>query len=134
MGAVADAGGTHGQIRDFRIQRVAFDRQLFQSHAAVRRVQQRTLAVARETRKLRVDGRIQPDDESALTQQATIVGIEHGTTARREYQMVACGELGEQGALASAETFFVFEFEDQADRRAGTRLDFMIEIEAIAAA
>ena len=128
VAAVAGAGRLDADVRDLLVQGIALAGEVLEACASIRRIQQRTLAVTREARKLRLDRRVEPDHETARTQHAPVRFAQHRTAAGGQHDAAAGRELGECRRLALAEAGLAFEIEDEADRGAGMRLDLMIEV------
>ena len=120
--------GIEAQVGDFVVQRTTHRSEFVQCQFAIRALQQRTAAVAREALQLRGHVEVQVHDEAAFVQQPAVAGIEHCAATGGQRESVAF-EQGAQGrAFAGAEPGFALAFEDRRDACAAAFLDFVVEV------
>ena len=120
--------GIEAQVGDFVVQRTTHRSEFVQCQFAIRALQQRTAAVAREALQLRGHVEVQVHDEAACVQQPAVAGIEHCAATGGQRESVAF-EQGAQGrAFAGAEPGFALAFEDRRDTCAAAFLDFVVEV------
>ena len=120
--------GIEAQVGDFVVQRTTHRSEFVQCQFAIRALQQRTAAVAREALQLRGHVEVQVHDEAAFAQQPAVAGIEHCAATGGQRESVAF-EQGAQGrAFAGAEPGFALAFEDRRDACAAAFLDFVVEV------
>ena len=126
--AVPGAARSDVQVGNFCVQRIALGGELFETRAPVGRVQQRALTVARKTRELCFDRRVEPDHETALAQDTPVRVAQNGAAAGREHYSASRRKLRERRRFALAKARFAFEIENEADRGARVHFDLVVEI------
>ena len=120
--------GIEAQVGDFVVQRTTHRSEFVQCQFAIRALQQRTAAVAREALQLRGNVEVEVHDETAFAQQSAVFRIQHRAAAGGQHESVAIEQRAQGRAFAGAEPGLARAFEDRRDARAAAFLDLVVEV------